>query len=71
MISTCPQANVHPHTDEPASRLLVEARRGVEVPRVVEPPLIVHEPDGGFTPEVRRMLGEMPGEATDETAPKG
>ena len=50
--------NVHPHADEPASRVLVEARRGVEVPLVVEPPLVVHEPGGGFTPEVRRMLGE-------------
>ena len=50
--------NVHPHANEPASRLLVEARRSVEVPLVVEPPLIVHEPGGGFTPEVRAMLGE-------------
>ena len=50
--------NVHPHANEPASRVLIEARRGVEVPVVVEPPLVVHEPGGGFTPEVRRMLGE-------------
>ncbi len=50
--------DVHPHANQPGSRVLVEALRGVEVPLVVEPPLIVHEPDGGFTPEVRRMLGE-------------
>jgi tRNA1Val (adenine37-N6)-methyltransferase len=50
--------DVHPHANEPASRLLVEARRGAEVSRVVEPPLIVHEAGGGFTPEVRAMLGE-------------
>jgi tRNA1Val (adenine37-N6)-methyltransferase len=57
--------NVHPHATEPASRLLVEARRGVEVPLVVEPPLVLHEPGGGFRPEVRRMLGE----AIDVAAP--
>jgi tRNA1Val (adenine37-N6)-methyltransferase len=55
--------NVHPRAAEPASRLLVEARRGVEVPVVVEPPLVVHGPDGGFTTEVRRMLGESEGKS--------
>jgi tRNA1Val (adenine37-N6)-methyltransferase len=54
---------VHPHAGEPASRLLVEARPGVEVPVVAEPPLVVHEPDGGFTTEVRRMLGEREGKS--------
>jgi tRNA1(Val) A37 N6-methylase TrmN6 len=24
----------------------------------IEPPLFVHEPDGGFTVEVKQMLGE-------------
>jgi tRNA1Val (adenine37-N6)-methyltransferase len=52
--------NVHPHADEPASRVLVEARRGVEVRLAVEPPLLVHERGGGFTAEVRQMLGEAP-----------
>ena len=28
--------NVHPHAGEPASRLLIEARRGLEGPRVLE-----------------------------------
>ena len=50
--------DVHPHAGEPASRVLVEAWRAVEVPLVVEPPLVVHESTSGFTPEVRRMLGE-------------
>ena len=54
--------DVHPHAGEPASRLLVEAHRGVEARPAVEPPLIVHEPGGGFTPEVRRMLGETSAE---------
>jgi len=62
---------VHPHAGEPASRLLIEARRGRGLPALVEPPLVVHEPGGGFTPEVRRMLGETGevGEALDARAP--
>jgi tRNA1Val (adenine37-N6)-methyltransferase len=50
---------VHPRTGEPASRVLVEARRGgVDDGVLVFETLVVHEPDGSFTPEVRRMLGE-------------
>ncbi|HVV49085.1 MAG TPA: methyltransferase [Polyangia bacterium] len=49
---------VHPRAGEPASRVLVEARRGGGVSLMIEPPLVVHEASGGFTPEVRRMLGE-------------
>ena len=65
--------NVHPHADEPASRTLIEARRGGDLPDppvVVEPPLVVHDAGGGFTPEVRRMLGETveTGEALDAPA---
>jgi tRNA1(Val) A37 N6-methylase TrmN6 len=54
---------VHPRAGQPASRILVEARRDygdlfvIEAPNE-EPPLIVHGPDRDFTPEVRRMLGE-------------
>jgi len=50
---------VHPRSDAPASRVLVEAERGGRAPLVVEAPLVVHA-DGGerFTPEVRAMLGE-------------
>jgi tRNA1Val (adenine37-N6)-methyltransferase len=50
---------VHPHEGDPASRILVEARRhAADTIGVVEEPLVVHASDGGFTPEVRRMLGE-------------
>jgi tRNA1Val (adenine37-N6)-methyltransferase len=53
---------VCPRAGEPASRILVEARRDCGdvfvIELVTEEPLIVHGPDGGFTPEVRRMLGE-------------
>ena len=61
--------NVQPHATELPSRVLVEARRGVGVPLVAEPPLIVHEPGGAFTLEVRRMLGET-SEAVEEADPQ-
>jgi tRNA1Val (adenine37-N6)-methyltransferase len=50
---------VHPHAEEPASRILIEARPGRQ-PQLdgSAPPLVVHESGGGFSPEVRRMLGE-------------
>lgn len=50
---------VHPRAGEPASRVLVEARAGRATEAVVEAPLVVHEADGGFTPAVRQMLGEL------------
>ena len=41
------------------SRILVEASpSGAAGEPRQEPPLVVHEADGGFTPEVRRLLGE-------------
>jgi tRNA1Val (adenine37-N6)-methyltransferase len=54
---------VCPRAGEPASRILVEARRDYGDLSVIEAaseelPLIVHAADGSFTPEVRRMLGE-------------
>jgi tRNA1Val (adenine37-N6)-methyltransferase len=48
----------HSYSAEPAWRVLVEARRGGEAIGVIEETLVVHQPDGSFTPEVRRMLGE-------------
>lgn len=56
--------NVQPNVDVAASRVLVEACRGGQAPTVFDSPLVVHEPGGGFTPEVRRMLGE----STDDPA---
>jgi len=49
---------VHPRAGELPSRVLVEARAAHPAEPVVESPLIVHEPDGSFTPQVRHMLGE-------------
>jgi tRNA1Val (adenine37-N6)-methyltransferase len=50
--------NVQPNAAAAASRVLVEASRGGQAPTVFDTPLVVHAPGGGFTPEVRRMLGE-------------
>jgi tRNA1(Val) A37 N6-methylase TrmN6 len=50
---------VHPHPDTAASRALVEARKGGGGPLLAEPPLVLHEPGGGYTPEVKRMLGDV------------
>jgi tRNA1Val (adenine37-N6)-methyltransferase len=59
--------HVQAYPDLPASRILLEVQQGPALWLNVEPPLVVHEPGGGFTPEVRRMLGETgeSGEAAD------
>ena len=49
---------VAPREGERPSRVLVEARPSVDDLFFVEERLVVHEPDGSFTPAVRRMLGE-------------
>lgn len=52
---------VHPRADEPANRVLVEARRllkrGARGPLVVEPPLYVRDA-AGYTAEAARLLGD-------------
>jgi tRNA1Val (adenine37-N6)-methyltransferase len=54
---------VYPRPGQPATRVLVEARRPAAArPLVVEPPLLVHEGDG-YSEEVRRHLGEIEDEA--------
>jgi tRNA1Val (adenine37-N6)-methyltransferase len=50
---------VYPRPGQPATRILVEARRQAAArPLVVEPPLLVHE-GAGYSEEVRRFLGEI------------
>lgn len=48
---------VHPRADEPANRVLVEARKGARGPLVVEPPLVVRDA-AGYTAEAARLLGD-------------
>jgi tRNA1Val (adenine37-N6)-methyltransferase len=54
---------VHARADRPACRVLLEARLQGRQTLAVEPPLLLHEVDGSFRPEVRGMLG-MPGRAS-------
>jgi tRNA1(Val) A37 N6-methylase TrmN6 len=49
---------VHPRPDAPATRVLIEARRGeATAPPLQEPPLVVHA-GARYSPEVLRFLGE-------------
>ncbi|MFT4098733.1 MAG: methyltransferase [Rhodoblastus sp.] len=41
---------VHAKADEPAIRLLVAGQKGSRAPLALRPPLVLHGPDGGFTP---------------------
>jgi tRNA1(Val) A37 N6-methylase TrmN6 len=41
---------VHPRAEAPASRILVEAVRGGRAPLAIRPGLVLHGPDGRFTP---------------------
>jgi tRNA1Val (adenine37-N6)-methyltransferase len=49
---------VLPRGSQPPSRILVEAAPAGALSPGPEPPLVVHEADGSFTPEVRRLLGD-------------
>jgi tRNA1(Val) A37 N6-methylase TrmN6 len=46
---------VHPRADEAASRVLIRAKKGSRAPFELRPPLVLHEGDGRFTPEVEAI----------------
>jgi tRNA1Val (adenine37-N6)-methyltransferase len=48
---------VHPYQDKPASLVLVEAIKSARTGLEVFPPLIVHEPGGGYTEEMKEIYG--------------
>jgi tRNA1Val (adenine37-N6)-methyltransferase len=48
---------VHPYRDKPASLVLLEAVKEGGSGLEVLPPLIVHEPGGGYTKEMREIYG--------------
>jgi tRNA1Val (adenine37-N6)-methyltransferase len=52
---------VHGRLGEPASRVLVEARKGARGNLVVDGPLILRDDNGEYTAEARRALGERDG----------
>lgn len=46
---------VHPRAGEDAIRVLLRARKGSRAPMRLRPPLILHGPDGRFTPEAEAL----------------
>lgn len=47
---------VHPRASEPAGTVLLEASPGARRPLRVDPPIIVHNADGGFLPHIAALL---------------
>jgi tRNA1(Val) A37 N6-methylase TrmN6 len=47
---------IHPYTSKSAIRILVTAVKGSNAPLVLNPPLVLHDADGAFTPYVGQIL---------------
>lgn len=47
---------VHPSPERPARRVLLRARRASRSPFVLAPALVLHRPDGTWTPEAEQIL---------------
>lgn len=53
---------VHFRPKQPADRFVLEAQRGpAEEPYEIDPPLVLHAPDGSYTPEARAILDSASG----------
>jgi tRNA1(Val) A37 N6-methylase TrmN6 len=48
---------VHPFQEKPASLVLIEAIKTKGVGLEILPPLVVHEPGGGYSKEMREIYG--------------
>jgi tRNA1(Val) A37 N6-methylase TrmN6 len=46
---------IHPRSGEPATRIVITARKGSRAPLLVAPPLVLHEADGRFTAEAEAI----------------
>ena len=46
---------IHPRAGEPASRVLIRAKKGSRAPLSLRPPLVLHQADGAFTPEAEAL----------------
>jgi tRNA1(Val) A37 N6-methylase TrmN6 len=46
---------IHPRAGRAAIRVILSARKGGRAPFAIEPPLVLHEPDGRFTPEAAAL----------------
>ncbi|MFZ0888717.1 MAG: hypothetical protein WA005_09710, partial [Candidatus Binataceae bacterium] len=51
---------VHPRVELPASVVLIEARKGGGVEAQVEPPLVLYDKPGVYSPEARELLSDTP-----------
>lgn len=51
---------VHPYRDKPASLVMIEAIKSGGAGLDILPPLIVHEPGGGYTKEMKEIYGISP-----------
>ncbi|MFZ4805750.1 MAG: tRNA1(Val) (adenine(37)-N6)-methyltransferase [Hyphomicrobiaceae bacterium] len=49
---------VHPRSDEPAIRVLVQATKGSRAPLTIAPPMALHAADGSYTPHLEAVLRE-------------
>jgi len=47
---------IHPRADAPAVRVLIQGIKGSRAPLALAPPLILHDRDGGFRPDVEAVL---------------
>lgn len=47
---------LHSHEGQPASRVMIRARKTVRSPVRILPGLVLHHPDGSWTPMARRIL---------------
>ncbi|MBC8131484.1 MAG: methyltransferase domain-containing protein [Deltaproteobacteria bacterium] len=50
---------VQPRADKPPSRVLIEARVGGRAEPLLEMPLVLHDQTGGYTAEMKSMLGDV------------
>jgi len=55
---------VHPYANKPASLVLIEAVKGGGAGVEVLAPLVVHEPGGGYSKEMREIY-ELGSDATE------
>jgi tRNA1(Val) A37 N6-methylase TrmN6 len=47
--------SVHARAETPAIRILIRATKGSRAAPCLLPPLVLHDPDGGFTPEAEAL----------------
>lgn len=48
-----------PHAGEAAKRVIIRARKDRQTPCTLHPGLILHKPEGGYTPETEEILRDM------------